>query len=73
MTNHIELRNLIGSVPAGTAGDDNLAIALATYFSDHIARPKDDKTDSETGWGEWVMERTNATLDAIVAVVMEVK
>lgn len=36
----------------------NVAIALASYFSDHLDRPEDDE-EGEDGWGVWVIEQTN--------------
>lgn len=37
-------------------GDDNLAIALCTYFQDHSDRPEDDEDDDE-GWTVWIRAR----------------
>jgi hypothetical protein len=68
------LRNLLGSVDAGTThGGDNVAIALATYFDMHLHKPEgaDDEIDDEVGWSNWVVEQVNATLDALVAVAVE--
>ena len=60
-------RNDIACVPVGNGATfDNVAIALASYFSDHLDRPEDDEED-EDGWGVWVIEQTNITLDAIAA------
>jgi hypothetical protein len=50
----------------------NVAIALAAYFSDHLDRPEDDE-EGEDGWGIWVIEQTNITLDAIAAKCNEVE
>lgn len=60
-------RNDIAGVPAGAEiASDNVAIALASYFSDHVSRPENDEVGEE-GWGAWVIEQTNITLDAIAA------
>jgi hypothetical protein len=53
----IEKMNKVGSIPVidgGSVTDDNLAIALATYFEDHPDRPETDEINDETGWGDWV-------------------
>jgi hypothetical protein len=65
-----ELRHKIAAIPmVGTNPmDDNLAIALCTYFSDHPDRPENDEDTGETGWGDWVEQQYKATLDRIVAV-----
>lgn len=44
---------------------DNLAIVLASYFSRHIDRPGEDVDDTETGWGKWVLQKTDEALDLI--------
>lgn len=50
-----------------TTGEDNLAIALATYFESHTDRPADDPQHPEhEAWGKWAIERTDALLDRIV-------
>ena len=65
-------KNDIAAVTAGSGANwDNVAIALAAYFSDHLDRPDDDDED-ETGWGVWVIEQTNITLEAIAAKCNEV-
>lgn len=67
-----EMRNEIGNLPViegGLALDDNLAIALATYFSSHPDRPESDKDDDELGWGLWVIGRVDDMLDRIIKKV----
>ena len=67
------LRNLIGSCDVEVytpGGVDNIAIALCTYFSDHMDRPDPDP-EGESGWGEWVEARTNAALDLVVTEVLK--
>jgi len=64
-------RNKIGCLPAlaDDEGGDNIAIALASYFDGHSARPKNDPEDTELGWGVWVIEKTNDALDRITATL----
>ena len=72
MSNY-DLRNKIGSIPVmrdGYATDDNVAIALASYFEGLPDCPKDD-TNDETGWSQWAMDKTNDALDRIVDVLTE--
>ena len=77
--NRIKIRNRLGSVPAirfepGVSDSlgDNVAIAFATYFSDHPERPSDDPPDEDSGsWGQWVVEKTNDALDRMAEVLVE--
>jgi hypothetical protein len=62
-------KNVLRMVLGGSSVEDvdlsdTLAIALATYFSDHRDRPNPDPED-ESGWGEWVVGKTNAALTLI--------
>lgn len=59
-------RNELGSVLLEPQGGDNLGIALATYFEKHMDRPRDDP-DDENGWSLWVLDKTHAALDLILA------
>ena len=63
-----KLRNKLGSMSIMSdrcATDDNLAIALATYFEDLPECPKGDFND-ELGWSQWAIDKTNNLLDRIV-------
>jgi len=65
----IEVRNRVGFIPVlkgGSAVDDNLAIALCTYFSNHPERPEEDEEDEQTGWGEWVIEKADDLIDRVI-------
>lgn len=63
MSDKTQLRNRIGSMDV--AGGDNLAIVLASYFDRHMDRPDDDETDTELGWGVWVLKQANKVLDEL--------
>lgn len=61
-----ETRNYIGGLLIEDGhNSDNLAIVLATYFSDYQNRPEDDSKDNETGWGKWVIEKTYRAIELI--------
>lgn len=66
------LRNGIGHLDAieGKA-DDNIAIALASYFETRPDRPDDDQIDEEVGWSVWAIENTVNALNRIVAYLVE--
>ena len=66
----ITARNEIGGlgVLGDTMADDNLAIALASYFESRLDCPDDDH-DDDTGWSQWAIDRTNDLLDRIVTSV----
>jgi hypothetical protein len=62
------LRNIIGSLPIindGRATDDNVAIAIGTYFEGLPECPENDFND-EIGWSQWAVDQTNDALDRIV-------
>lgn len=69
-----DMRDKLGCVDAGDCdpleSTDNVAIALASYFSRHLRRPGDDPDDPDSGWGEWVLQQTYATLDAMATTVL---
>jgi hypothetical protein len=74
----INLRNRIGRLPALDGGhiddynfDDNLTIALATYYENHPKRPSNDEIDSEVGWGKWVIEKTNNVLERVITLLKD--
>lgn len=49
--------------------DDNLAIALCTYFSGHSERPDgDEDEDGEGGWSPWTLEKYNGLMKQIETV-----
>lgn len=67
LTARIKAKNLLGGIDLETDRQcDNLAVALASYFSRHMYRPNDDEDDPELGWGKWVMTKTEEALDLIV-------
>ena len=49
---------------------DNVAIALASYFEDHMNRPEEDPPD-DTGWGEWVVKKTNKAISLIAGEILK--
>lgn len=63
------LRNEIGNLPIMAdryITDDNIAIALATYFENLPECPENDIND-QTGWSQWAIDKTNDVLDRIIA------
>lgn len=68
-----KLRNAIGGTFVENSGpravDDNLAIALCTFFDDHRDCPDEPNSD-EHGWKPWVVEKCNWALDAITDAAM---
>lgn len=71
----VEHRNRIGciNVEDGGARGDNLAIVLASYFSAREDRPKDDPDDVDTGWGVWVIDKTNRALERIAEATSQTR
>jgi hypothetical protein len=43
---------------------DTLGVVLCTYFSRHLDRPDDD-LETDFGWGEWVIRKTEEALDLL--------
>lgn len=69
-----KIRNAIAGIPMGAGRewhDDNLAIAICSYFEDHSERPGDDRDDDEC-WSPWVRERYEETMDRIVEALLKV-
>ena len=67
-----KLANAIGCIEMIGGGgihdiDDNLAIALCTYFDDHPKKPVGEEISDDTGWSPWVVERVNDVLDRVAA------
>ncbi len=58
------------TVDEDNAMDDNLAIALATYYSKHSDCPDPDEVDEETGWGKWTLAKSRDLLDRITAAAI---
>lgn len=50
---------------------DNLAIVLASYFEEHLDRPKDDPTDTDVGWGVWTVEKVNESVEYISEQILK--
>ena len=69
-----KVRNAIGGAFVEDSGpravDDNLAIALCTYFNDRPDCPDEPNSD-EHGWKPWVAAKCNAALDAITEAAVE--
>ena len=68
MRENDRIRNEIGSLPMmddGCVTDDNIAIALASYFENLPECPEND-INNEVGWSQWAIDKTNNVLDRIV-------
>lgn len=66
-----DMRLLIGSLPAMESGDpfeDNLGIALTSYFEHRIDCPEQEQ--DETGWKPWAVERTNDLLNSVARLAI---
>lgn len=64
----VRLRNEIGCLDAVEGDeDDNIAIALASYYETRPDRPEGDQIDEEVGWSAWAIEKTSNALNRIVA------
>lgn len=62
-----EISNDIGSIPImadGYVTDDNVAIALASYFR-NLPECPDDSMNDEIGWNQWAIDKTEDVLDRI--------
>ena len=68
--NQSTLNRLGGVYLEGNSDSDNLAVALASYFSHHMDRPDPDP-DTEDGWGEWVLAKTNEALRRIAEEIQK--
>jgi hypothetical protein len=65
------MRHAIASVNIESdATGDNLAIALCTYFEDHLDCP-DEEEDDECGWKPWVSRMCDRALDRIAQAAAE--
>lgn len=70
----LELANKIGGLPATDSGDpldDNIVIALVTYFESREDKPDDSPIDDQVGWSEWAIEKANDALFRIVKYLSE--
>jgi hypothetical protein len=64
-----KLISTISGLPVtGELGDDNLVIALATYYSDRHDCP--DLEPDEHGWNPWAIERTEELIGRIAAAAI---
>jgi len=71
----IKVRNKIGSIPVMNTGyitDDNIALALASYFESLPECPTDDVND-EVGWSQWAIDKTHNVLDRIAKECIKYK
>ena len=65
------LQNKVGSIPAfddGCVTDDNIAIALATYF-EGLPECPDDDVDDEIGWSVWAVEKSDDAINRIIELI----
>lgn len=75
-TTLVKFRNEIACLPVLRAEpddnfglDDNLGIALASYFEDRLDCPEDDEID-ESGWKNWAIEKTNDVLERVIEYLL---
>ena len=58
--------------PSQSSYGDNVAVALCSYFENHLDRPENDEPASdEHCWGPWVEEQYAATVYAIADRILE--
>lgn len=69
----LNLRNRIGGLTvqnSGTHTEDNIAIALVTYFEEHPDCDPNGPECDQTGWKQWSLDRTNELIDRVVKVLV---
>jgi hypothetical protein len=49
---------------------DNLAVALCSYFSDHVDCPED-QSDDETGWKPWASDKEEEAATNLAEAVLD--
>ena len=60
--------------PSQSSYGDNVAVALCSYFENHLDRPENDEPASdEHCWGPWVEEQYAATVYAIADRILEAR
>lgn len=68
-----EIADLIESADVGSsAHGDNFAVALCSYFSDHLDRPDgDEECNDDMPWSPWVIQQQEAAVKAVAESIIE--
>jgi len=67
-----DFRSRLGWSDVEANSSDTLAVALCTYFDNHLDKPDDDQSDDDNGWHPWVSEMADKALKLITETAQAV-